>query len=83
MASPTMARIIFSMQASTVRELKKQVPTRKRSQLIEELLNDYFTKKKQAQGWSAVEQLRQRYQKKSDPVKISSVEWLQQDRRNH
>lgn len=83
MIASATTKVLFSLSTTAVQELKKTVPARKRSQLIETLLINYFTKKKQEQGWQAVAQLKQHYKKKNDPIKKSAVQWLHSDRRSH
>lgn len=82
-AATTTTKIIISLTTPAVEQLRKTVPARKRSALIEDLLQNYFAQKKQEQSWVAVERLRQKYHASTDSIKTTSVEWLRKDRRVH
>lgn len=79
----TTTKLVFSVAAAIAQEFKKRVPTRKRSQLIEELLTEYFVSENKQQAWQAVIHLKGIYKKSQDPIKLSVTNWLHRDRRSH
>lgn len=76
-------KVLFSIDSNILIELKKRVPARKRSQLVENLLAKYFTHQNEQVGWDALQNLRKSYIKSNDPVKLSTIDWLRGDRSNH
>ncbi len=76
-------KVLFSLDTAIITELKRRVTVRKRSELIEQLLSDYFHHEDEKKGWNSFRSLKKSYNKKTDPIHLGSVQWLSQDRRSH
>lgn len=82
MSQSTKKRMVFSLSPQIEKQLKAEVPARKRSELLEELLTAHFEKMKIKRGLAKIEEIRKRPLKK-DAVKMSAVELIRRDRRTH
>lgn len=75
-------RMVFSLSPEIEKQLKAEVPARKRSELIEQLLQEHFRATKVQRGLDKIEELRRRPLKK-DASPLSAVELIRQDRQSH
>lgn len=76
-------RMVFSLSPAIEKQLKAEVPARKRSELVEELLQKHFQSLTMKKSIKQIEKIRKKYKKKDDPVRLSAVEWIRKDRKKH
>lgn len=75
-------RMVFSLSPHIEKQLKAEVPARKRSELVEQLLAEHFKTMKIKRGLAKIEEIRKRPLKKGAST-LSAVELIRRDRQSH
>ena len=75
--------MVFSINVSLAKKIKAEIPARKRSQFIEDLVKARFYKDEKEQAWETMQKMRNKYNPDEDPIKLSAVERIRQDRQSH
>lgn len=76
-------KMVFSIDIELAKKIKAEIPARKRSEFIEDLIREYLYEDNKEKAWEIMQKMRRIYDRDKDPIKLSAVERIRQDRQSH